>query len=29
MIQEVLTIQFTYLRNTPDPRTHQIVPLSL
>lgn len=29
MIQEVLTIQFTYLRNTPDPRTHQRVPLSL
>ena len=22
MIQEVLTIQFTYLRDTPDPRTH-------
>ncbi len=29
MIQEVLTIQFTYLRDTPDPRTHQRVPLSL
>ena len=29
MIQEVLTIQFSYLRDTPDPRTHQRVPLSL
>ena len=29
MIQEVLTIQFTYLRDTSDPRTHQRVPLSL
>jgi len=29
MIQEVLSIQFTSLRNTSDPRTHQIVPLSL
>ncbi len=29
MIQEVLTIQFTSLRDTPDPRTHQRVPLSL
>ena len=29
MIQEVLTIQFTSIRDTPDPRTHQRVPLSL
>ena len=29
MIQEGVTIQLTYLRNTPDPRTHQRVPLSL
>lgn len=29
MIQEVLTIQFISLRDTPDPRTHQRVPLSL
>ena len=29
MIQEVLTIQFTYLRDTPDPRTHQRVPSAL
>jgi len=28
MIQEVLSIQFTYLRDTPDPRTHQRVTLS-
>ena len=28
MIQEVLTIQFTYLRDTPNPRTHQRVPLN-
>ena len=28
MIQEVLTIQFTYLRDTPDPRTHQRVPIN-
>ena len=29
MIQEVLTIQFTSLRDTPDPITHQRIPLSL